>query len=426
MNNLFLTGKIGVGKTTLIKKVLQNINASIGGYMTDRNENESYKEYTIKALYNEIENYKIARIIKKNIDITVSKESFDIGAVSILEKSLEKSDVIIMDELGFMESQCHKFQKQVHNILDNPIPVIGVLKEYDCDFLNSIKNRKDVKIVTVTENNRDLIFNELLNILKDFGVSFKEKKSFFWDKKRINWYNQALDYPASQYPEVFLKEIEKYVEIINGKHILDVGAGTGAFSIPLAKLGGNVTALDSSKNMLESLEDRAKMNDTANIKYILSSFEEAELDYYDFIVNAFSGGGTRTRESIIRLYNSVSQFVFIILPAHGVNDNFKSQILFKMLNKPVSKHSNNSNNALDILKELGYPYDYYEVEYDFPQYFTDFNEAIEFLNNHFNLDEKKDLQILTEFLKEYLIKCDNGYIFPNVKKSGFLVLKKCI
>src|SRR5215212_10034868 len=40
-------------------------------------------------------------------------------------------------------------------------------------------------------------------------------------------------------------------------HVLDVGAGTGALSLPLARLGYQVTALDLSPRMLERLRSRA-------------------------------------------------------------------------------------------------------------------------------------------------------------------------
>ncbi len=42
-----------------------------------------------------------------------------------------------------------------------------------------------------------------------------------------------------------------------GKNILDVGAGTGRFSIELAKKGASVTSLDGSENMLNVLKQKA-------------------------------------------------------------------------------------------------------------------------------------------------------------------------
>lgn len=44
---------------------------------------------------------------------------------------------------------------------------------------------------------------------------------------------------------------------ISGKKILDIGCGTGLLSAKLAKLGGNVTGIDISPDMLEVAKERA-------------------------------------------------------------------------------------------------------------------------------------------------------------------------
>lgn len=52
-------------------------------------------------------------------------------------------------------------------------------------------------------------------------------------------------------------EQEHILQLLNevqGKKILDVGAGTGRISIPLSDLGGEVFALDSSEEMLKVLK----------------------------------------------------------------------------------------------------------------------------------------------------------------------------
>ena len=59
MNNLFLTGKIGVGKSTILKNALKKIDLSVGGYVTERIYEGYYRKYIVKSLY----------IIKKNIQL---------------------------------------------------------------------------------------------------------------------------------------------------------------------------------------------------------------------------------------------------------------------------------------------------------------------------------------------------------------------
>ena len=68
MNNLFLTGKIGVGKSTILKKILEKINTSIGGYVTERIINPPIKTYRIRSLYDGIQKFSIANINLNDLD----------------------------------------------------------------------------------------------------------------------------------------------------------------------------------------------------------------------------------------------------------------------------------------------------------------------------------------------------------------------
>ncbi|KNF08756.1 putative nucleosid triphosphatase [Gottschalkia purinilytica] len=178
MNNLFLTGEKGIGKSTILKRVLNNCSMSIGGFMTLRNiEEDIYnkKVFMIYSLNDESRKHNIATITFKDNKnhIEINKDSFDIGIVSILKEDLNNSDLIILDELGFMESECFEFQKTIYDILDSSKPVLGVIKDYDCEFLDNIRNRIDTNIIKVTKENRDNLVESILNTLVSFNKNFK-------------------------------------------------------------------------------------------------------------------------------------------------------------------------------------------------------------------------------------------------------------
>lgn len=165
MNNLFLTGKIGVGKSTIINKILKEINYSTGGYITEKVEDGSIKTFTIKSLHDNKIKYNIAKVNKNTFEKEIFIDNFTYNIPLMLDKDLKNKDLIILDELGFMENDIDPFTSKIYEILDSDKTVFGVLKDYDCEFLNNIRQRDDVIIIEITEDNRDIIVEEILSIL---------------------------------------------------------------------------------------------------------------------------------------------------------------------------------------------------------------------------------------------------------------------
>jgi len=161
-----LTGKKGIGKTTLQKKVLDKLDVSIGGYTTQRLFEGYYRKYVAKSLYDNKE-YPIIRVDSRDDSKVWFHEVFEENLVPLLDKSLER-DLIVLDELGCSENNIIKFTSKVFEILDSSKIVFGVLKEDNCEFINNIKKRKDVTLITVTEENRDYLLDEILSILKSW------------------------------------------------------------------------------------------------------------------------------------------------------------------------------------------------------------------------------------------------------------------
>ncbi|NMB07445.1 MAG: hypothetical protein GX981_03520 [Tissierellia bacterium] len=173
MNNLFLTGKKGVGKSTIINKIIEKVNCSIGGYITEKQVENNIKTFTIISLYNNKDRYPIAKINEKNFEKKIFTDNFKHHIPLTLDKSLKNRDLIILDELGFMENNIEPFTGKIYEILDSNNVVFGVLKDYNCTFLNNIKSRDDVLVIEITQNNRDTIEQEIINILKEINVPFK-------------------------------------------------------------------------------------------------------------------------------------------------------------------------------------------------------------------------------------------------------------
>jgi 2-polyprenyl-6-hydroxyphenyl methylase/3-demethylubiquinone-9 3-methyltransferase len=91
--------------------------------------------------------------------------------------------------------------------------------------------------------------------------------------------------------EYILDEISKHLKInkdknlLNNLEILDIGCGGGLISEPMARLGGNVTAIDASAKNIKIASLHSKESDL-NINYINKSPEQLnEKEKFDIILN---------------------------------------------------------------------------------------------------------------------------------------------
>ncbi|MBP1627411.1 MAG: polysaccharide deacetylase [Holophagaceae bacterium] len=73
-----------------------------------------------------------------------------------------------------------------------------------------------------------------------------------------------------------------------GERVLEIGAGTGIFTLPIAAKAGEVLAVDISRNMLNLLEAKARAAGVLNIRTLAANVEESPLEGPFDLVCAFS------------------------------------------------------------------------------------------------------------------------------------------
>ncbi len=171
--NIFLTGPIRIGKSTILQNVLQKINIkNIGGFKTvPLVENGVRTGFAVRSFSGEERIFAHVdwetphQFFNYHYDVSV----FETFGVSILEKAMQRSDLIVMDEIGQMEAKTDKFQKTVLNCLDSPIPVLGVFQQRATWFREILESRRDVQIFNVGNDNRKKLVEKIVKIVNDSG-----------------------------------------------------------------------------------------------------------------------------------------------------------------------------------------------------------------------------------------------------------------
>ena len=164
--NLFVTGRPGIGKTTLIERVLGVLDVDAGGFYTSEMLDGGRRVgFSIVGLHGDsgvlahVDHRGPFRVGKYGVNC----EDLERVGVRAIDEALKHSKIIVMDEIGRMELCSQAFQEAVRRGLDSPRPVLGTVQDRANAFLDSVRARPDVEIMRVNRGNREC----LVPVLRD-------------------------------------------------------------------------------------------------------------------------------------------------------------------------------------------------------------------------------------------------------------------
>ena len=173
--HIFLTGDIQVGKSTLIRKALHEVpGIRLGGFRT---VTIADVPDAIGAVY--ILSAAAAENESPGSDQRVGirygpgrgpecfPQVFDTRGVQLL-RDAEQADLILMDEIGWMESNAAAFRSRVSELLDGTVPILGVVRKMgNAPLQETIRNHPAVRIVTVDVENRNSLAGPLAEWIRN-------------------------------------------------------------------------------------------------------------------------------------------------------------------------------------------------------------------------------------------------------------------
>ena len=165
-----IVGDRGVGKSTLIRRVLQELNRPVFGFETKKEEQLEdpirgcpiYIYDAGKPHYRAQEN-----LIgyHKEQDMAAITAAFDRYAPSLMGPVADDA-VVELDEIGFLEAKSDAFCQAVLHLLEGKNPVIAAVKNREHPFLDAVRNHPNARCFFITAENRDALYEEVLAFMK--------------------------------------------------------------------------------------------------------------------------------------------------------------------------------------------------------------------------------------------------------------------
>ena len=251
--------------------------------------------------------------------------------------------------------------------------------------------------------------------------------------------NNAWDSYAREYENGEIKysnraQLVEKIAKCKPKSVLDVGAGTGVFAIPLAKFVKKVVVVEPSAGMLKILQRKAGKEKLRNIEILCKKWEDTSKEEllkrcsggFDLVLVSHSLYYIRDLHHSFKKMNEISrEFVYLFTGCSGHSrDETYQNMYLKLHKKPLPPHPDYSCLYM-VLREIGIQPDIEMVVARAKKPIKSVDEVVDNWRKHLRL--KKLSKSQKDAINEYLvdkIKKENGKLYHSYEYKNALIYWK--
>ena len=170
---ILITGPPGIGKTTLVRKLVERLKGKVIGFWTEEvrdKETGKRRGFRIVTTEGKWKTFASKTFTSRHLvgSYGVNVKYFEELALPILEKALnEKDKIVIIDEIGKMELFSKPFRELVRRIVYNPkLKVIATIPIRDVHpLVAEIRRMPGAVLIELTKENREGMEEEILKLI---------------------------------------------------------------------------------------------------------------------------------------------------------------------------------------------------------------------------------------------------------------------
>jgi SAM-dependent methyltransferase len=248
-------------------------------------------------------------------------------------------------------------------------------------------------------------------------ITHSERDEHFWTPRRARWFAQAVQ--VSDFPAQTVKALEPI--LVGCRSVLDVGAGVGALTVPLAQAVEKVTALEPAPAMLEELRANLAHHRLTNVTCIPAAWGKAALPPHDLILVANVSsifddllGFLTSAEPLARRAIALVRNV-----GSGAEKFYQGELYPLVLGRPYPAREDYLR-TITLLHGLGIYADVRIIGYHFDQPFESLEEAVEFWKEQMRLTDPDQVRRLLAFLQTKLQRVGSRLVAPMRRQSAVI------
>jgi nucleoside-triphosphatase len=166
---ILLTGWPGVGKTTALRRIVEGLEGSTGGFYTREvrtgGRRTGFELVTLEGERALLATTDPSAELGRPVSFgryRVDLEAIDAVGVPALVLALQQGRVVVVDEIGPMEIRSARFREAILKILDGEAPVVGTIYGRPQPFADRVKAHPRARVREITMDNRDALPGEVL------------------------------------------------------------------------------------------------------------------------------------------------------------------------------------------------------------------------------------------------------------------------
>ena len=167
---LLLTGRPGIGKTTMIKAVAELLGERAGGFYTEEirgpGARKGFRLVTLDGQEAVMAHVNLRgrgrpRVSRYGVDV----KTIERVGVTAIRRAMQEGQIVVVDEIGKMELFCGPFKETMLQAVSGPYTVVATVMAKPNLWVDALKTTISVTPWEVTAENRDRLADQVVRWL---------------------------------------------------------------------------------------------------------------------------------------------------------------------------------------------------------------------------------------------------------------------